>query len=106
MFSAGGSWVYLDATRIGRKKLYIRFPNIHQFLQSYELDLAQDLIPVSPSAHYWMGGVRTGLDGETSIPGFMRRVKSHVMEYMAQIVLQVIRLLEGLGLWRTMPVQT
>ena len=69
MFSAGGSWVYLDATSIGRKKLNQRFPNIQQFLQSYELDLAQDLIPVSPSAHYWMGGVRTGLDGETSIPG-------------------------------------
>ena len=31
--------------------------------------LSQDLIPVSPSAHYWMGGVRTGLDGDTSIPG-------------------------------------
>ena len=60
MFSAGGSWVYLDATSIGRKKLNHRFPNIQQFLQSYELDLAQDMIPVSPSAHYWMGGVRTG----------------------------------------------
>ena len=69
MFSAGGSWVYLDATSIGRKKLNLRFPNIQQFLQNYELDLAQDLIPVSPSAHYWMGGVRTGLIGETSIPG-------------------------------------
>jgi L-aspartate oxidase len=61
--------VFLDATGISRKKLSSRFPNIHQFLQGYELDLAQDLIPVSPSAHYWMGGVRTGLDGETSITG-------------------------------------
>jgi L-aspartate oxidase len=69
MFSAGGSWVYLDATSIGKKKLNHRFPNIQQFLQNYELDLAQDLIPVSPSAHYWMGGVRTGLAGETSIAG-------------------------------------
>jgi len=69
MNATGGSWVFLDATSITRKKLYDRFPNIHQFLQGYQLDLAQDLIPVSPSAHYWMGGVRTGLDGETSING-------------------------------------
>jgi L-aspartate oxidase len=63
------SWVYLDATSIGRQKLRDRFPNIYEFLQNYELDLAVDLIPVSPSAHYWMGGVRTNLDCETSIPG-------------------------------------
>ena len=63
------SFVYLDATAISKQKLHERFPNIYEFLQSYELDLAQDLIPVSPSAHYWMGGVRTNLDAETSIPG-------------------------------------
>jgi L-aspartate oxidase len=69
MFSTGSSWVYLDATSIGKKKLNHRFPNIQQFLQTYELDLGEDLIPVSPSAHYWMGGVRTGLNGETSLAG-------------------------------------
>lgn len=63
------SFVYLDATAISRKKLRDRFPNIHEFLQNYELNLAHDWIPVSPSAHYWMGGVRTNLDAQTSIPG-------------------------------------
>ncbi len=63
------AWVYLDATSIGRKKLRGRFPNIYEFLQKYELDLSVDLIPVSPSAHYWMGGVRTDLFARTSIPG-------------------------------------
>lgn len=63
------SWVYLDATVIPRKKLRERFPNIYEFLENYQLDLAIDLIPVSPSAHYWMGGVRTDLEGRTSIPG-------------------------------------
>ena len=63
------SSVYLDATSIGRQKLRERFPNIYEFLQNYELDLSQDLIPVSPSAHYWMGGVWTNLDCETSIQG-------------------------------------
>lgn len=64
-----GAWVYLDATHIPRKKLRDRFPTIYQFLQGYELDLSIDLIPISPSAHYWMGGVRTGLHAETSLPG-------------------------------------
>jgi L-aspartate oxidase len=64
-----GAWVYLDATAIGRAKLRKRFPNIYEFLENYELDLSRDLIPVSPSAHYWMGGVRTNLNGATSIPG-------------------------------------
>jgi L-aspartate oxidase len=64
-----GSCVFLDATSIDHVKLRNRFPNIHEFLQNYELDLSKDLIPVSPSAHYWMGGVRTNLKAETSIPG-------------------------------------
>lgn len=63
------SWVYLDATSIKRKKLRERFPNIYEFLENYQLDLAIDLIPISPSAHYWMGGVKTDLYGLTSIPG-------------------------------------
>ena len=62
-------WVYLDATHLGRRKLQDRFPNICRFLETYELDLSIDLIPISPSAHYWMGGVRTDLDGKTSIDG-------------------------------------
>lgn len=69
MKNSGSSWVYLDATSLGRSKLRERFPNIYQFLQSYELDLSIDLIPVSPSAHYWMGGVKTDLSGRTSIEG-------------------------------------
>ena len=62
-------WVFLDASSLGRRKCQDRFPNICRFLETYELDLSIDLIPISPSAHYWMGGVRTSLDGETSIPG-------------------------------------
>lgn len=62
-------WVLLDATSIGRRKLQERFPNICRFLETYQLDPAIDLIPISPSAHYWMGGVRTELDGRTSLPG-------------------------------------
>jgi L-aspartate oxidase len=46
-----------------------RFPGISAFLHQHNLDLARDLIPVRPAAHYLMGGVRTDVDGRTSLPG-------------------------------------
>jgi L-aspartate oxidase len=46
-----------------------RFPGISDFLKRYELELGRDLIPVSPAAHYMMGGVRTDARGRTSLPG-------------------------------------
>jgi len=45
-----------------------RFPTIAEVVQQAGLDLATDRIPVSPAAHYAMGGVETDLDGRTSIP--------------------------------------
>jgi L-aspartate oxidase len=49
--------------------LRARFPGISAFLAHYGLDLSRDLIPVRPAAHYLMGGIRTDLDGRTSIAG-------------------------------------
>ena len=46
-----------------------RFPGISEFLRGYGLELARDLIPVRPAAHYLMGGIRTDVNGRTSIPG-------------------------------------
>ena len=49
--------------------LKARFPGISEFLRGYGLELARDLIPVRPAAHYLMGGIRTDVNGRTSIPG-------------------------------------
>jgi L-aspartate oxidase len=46
-----------------------RFPAIASVCRQAGLDLATDRIPVSPAAHYVMGGVETDLDGRTSIEG-------------------------------------
>jgi len=46
-----------------------RFPGISAFLAQHGLDLARDLIPVRPAAHYLMGGIRTDLAGRTSLSG-------------------------------------
>ena len=45
-----------------------RFPTIAAVVREAGLDLATDRIPVSPAAHYAMGGIETDLDGRTSIP--------------------------------------
>ena len=49
--------------------MHARFPTIAQPCANAGLDLARDRIPVSPAAHYVMGGVETDLDGRTSIAG-------------------------------------
>jgi L-aspartate oxidase len=49
--------------------IHERFPGISAFLAPYSLDLARDLIPVRPAAHYLMGGIKTDLAGRTSLGG-------------------------------------
>ena len=61
--------VYLNATCINSKKLAKRFPNISKKCLENGIDIAHDFIPVAPAAHYYMGGVKTNLRGETSISG-------------------------------------
>ena len=61
--------VYLNATVIGREKLLKRFPTIAKKCLENGIDITKDYIPVAPAAHYFMGGVKTNLRGETSIKG-------------------------------------
>jgi L-aspartate oxidase len=46
-----------------------RFPKIYKTCMQYGLDLAREPAPVSPAAHYVMGGVRTDLEGRTTLGG-------------------------------------
>ncbi len=61
--------VHLDMRHVRDIDLHQRFPGISAALARYGLDLARDLIPVRPAAHYLMGGIRTDLDGRTTLPG-------------------------------------
>jgi len=65
----GGAPVWLDATALGAEFLGQRFPSITRACLDLGLDWAAEPIPVTPAAHYWMGGIRTDLWGRTSIAG-------------------------------------
>jgi L-aspartate oxidase len=61
--------VFLDMTAFDAAHLRRRFPKIYRTCMEYGLDLAHEPIPVSPAAHYVMGGVRTDLEGRTTLAG-------------------------------------
>jgi L-aspartate oxidase len=60
-------YVYLDARGIGLDKIKARFPNIYKVCLSQGIDMANDMIPVVPAAHFSCGGLVTDTDGRTSI---------------------------------------
>ncbi|HJQ34938.1 MAG TPA: L-aspartate oxidase [Pyrinomonadaceae bacterium] len=61
--------VFLDMTAFDAAHLRRRFPKIYRTCLQYGLDLSREPIPVSPAAHYCMGGVRTDLEGRTTLAG-------------------------------------
>ena len=64
-----GAPVRLDATHLGDEFLARRFPNIDAASRAQGFDWGDEPIPVTPAAHYYMGGVRTDAWGRTSIAG-------------------------------------
>ena len=61
--------VYLSLAHLNAGKIKARFKNIYIKLKEFGYDLTKDLLPISPAAHYMVGGIRTGLHGETNIKG-------------------------------------
>ncbi len=62
------SSVFLDLRPIGKETLEKKFPNIVHRLKDYGIDAFKELVPVSPAAHYFMGGIKAECNGRTSIP--------------------------------------
>jgi L-aspartate oxidase len=69
MLAEGVDHQYLDLRHLPAARVYERFPTISTICRGYGLDLASDLLPIAPAAHYCMGGVMTGAQGQTSLPG-------------------------------------
>ncbi len=62
-------YVYLDITAKSRDFLETRFPTIFATCLQQGIDISTQQIPVCPVSHYFMGGIRTDLDGRTNIQG-------------------------------------
>jgi L-aspartate oxidase len=61
--------VYLDMTHLKADHIRARFPRIYETCLKYNVDIAIDLVPIRPAAHYLMGGIRTDLQARSSLPG-------------------------------------
>jgi aspartate oxidase len=92
--------VNLDMRHVKNIHLNERFPGISAFLAQHGLDLARDLIPVRPAAHYLMGGIRTDLDGRTSLKGLYAAGEAACTGVHGANRLASNSLLEGLVFWR------
>ncbi len=64
-----GEPVFLSLQHLDAASMHARFPTASAACRAVGLDLARDLIPVGPAAHYIMGGVETDLWGRTTLPG-------------------------------------
>ena len=62
-------FLYLSLKHLNPESIKKRFSTIYHTLLKYNIDLTSDLLPVSPAAHYMVGGIQTDLHGETNIEG-------------------------------------
>ena len=63
-----GKQVYLDVSFLGRDKIHKRIPEIEELCRRYRnIDITEEPIPVSPSVHFFMGGIAVGLHHRTNI---------------------------------------
>ncbi|OGB87131.1 L-aspartate oxidase [candidate division WOR-1 bacterium RIFCSPHIGHO2_02_FULL_45_12] len=59
--------VFLSLGKLGHEKIKKRFPVIYKTCLERGLDITKDNIPVAPAAHYFMGGIKTDVNGQTNI---------------------------------------
>ncbi len=69
MRETGSNRVFLDLSPIDPGRIRLRFPQILEKLKSFGIDILREPIPVRPSAHYSIGGVRTDVHARTSVEG-------------------------------------
>lgn len=69
MNETNAKYVYLDLTHLDSNFVKNRFPKIYSTCLEYDLDISKDPIPVSPAAHYFMGGIYTDDWGRSTLKG-------------------------------------
>lgn len=66
---SGNEFLYLDCTHLEETALKAHFPNINLKCESLGIDIAKDMIPVVPAAHYMCGGITVDENGLSWIKG-------------------------------------
>jgi L-aspartate oxidase len=69
MKRTGEECVYLDIRHLSEETLKLRFPNIFAQCLEAGINMAHDLIPVVPAAHFVCGGIKTDTNGASNIRG-------------------------------------
>lgn len=69
MKKTGDTQVYLSLAHLNEEKVKERFPGLWRLCVAFDIDMCRDRVPVRPSAHYFIGGVKTDINGRTSLPG-------------------------------------
>ncbi|HKX83967.1 MAG TPA: L-aspartate oxidase [Pyrinomonadaceae bacterium] len=69
MRRTGARSMFLDMTALDEEFLKHRFPKVYETCLGFGLNIAKDLLPISPASHYCMGGIRTDLWGRSTVPG-------------------------------------
>lgn len=59
---------FLDLRHLPADKIHARFPTVSALCRQYGFNLARDLLPIAPAAHYCMGGVLVDTHGRTTLP--------------------------------------
>lgn len=67
MLKTSSTHVYLDIRHFDKEKFKKRFPKITELCETFDIDINREMIPVRPSAHYMIGGIKTDENAGTSV---------------------------------------